>query len=89
MGEVNIIRDRERIQNKYMEEEDRFTLLYSQLSLLPLQPFTFSLSLYTFLTISLLVPIYRQQWQLLFFNNTAAHGLMHLSMVGAATIDKW
>jgi hypothetical protein len=28
-GKVNIIRDRERIQNKYMEEEDHFTLLYS------------------------------------------------------------
>jgi len=31
-GEVHFIRDRERIQNKYMEEEDHFTLLYSQLS---------------------------------------------------------
>jgi hypothetical protein len=36
-GRVNIIRDRERIQNKYMEEKDHFTLLYSQLSLLHLQ----------------------------------------------------
>jgi len=49
-GEVHIIRDREKIQYKYMEEEDHFTqtqlpALLLHLQLLPLQPFTFSFGL--------------------------------------------
>jgi len=75
-GEVDIIKDREREQHRYMEEEDHIhstllsllshTLLHKAAGLLPLAATPLSLScvsltLSNSFCVALLVPIYRQE----------------------------
>ena len=80
-----------------MEEDNYFTQTQlPALLLLPLQPLTFSLhSLHVsqhshshnvLLSCSLFIG---KNGGFSSSTTTAAHGLMHLSMVGATTIDKW
>jgi len=97
-----LFRDRERITTQYMEKEDHFTHTQLPALLLHLQLLQWqqgcchcssSLSLYSLHILTTLI-LFALTKSCLFigihdiFSTMATHGLIHLSMVGATTIDK-
>jgi hypothetical protein len=74
-----------------MEEENHFTQTQLSDLLLHLQAFTFTLlSLHSHSSLNLLSQNHASFIGIHgIFSTMVAHGLIHLSMVGATTIDKW